>query len=171
VKNRLEITKGGRFAKIIGNFGENVVCNWLSRSGFDVALIDHTGIDVVAYQPTTKKRLGITVKSRTRLAGSENDSVNLFPNLSGDGDRQRVIDACKAFACEPWIAVYVETRKQADLYLTSLENFEAKYIRSDSAGGVWNMSPKSREQYALDPAVKHVYFKFGSKNWRWQRSR
>jgi hypothetical protein len=64
----MEITKGNRFAKIIGNFGESAVCNWLSRSGFDVALVDHTGIDIVAYRPVTGERLGISVKARTRRA-------------------------------------------------------------------------------------------------------
>ena len=72
------ITKSGYFSKIIGNFGENLVCNWLSRSGFEVALIDHTGIDVLAYQRATRERFGITVRSRTRLTGTENECVNLF---------------------------------------------------------------------------------------------
>ena len=35
-----EIIKAGYFTKIIGNFGENMVCNWLARSGFEVALVD-----------------------------------------------------------------------------------------------------------------------------------
>jgi Holliday junction resolvase-like predicted endonuclease len=90
----MEITKSGRFTRIIGNFGENIVCNWLSRSGFEVALVDHTGIDIVAYHHATRDRLGITVKSRTRLAGSEKDSVNLFSYQRGKDDRQKVLDAC-----------------------------------------------------------------------------
>ena len=61
LENSMEITKGSRFTRIIGNFGENIVCNWLSRSGFEVALVDHTGIDIVAYRRATRDRPGITV--------------------------------------------------------------------------------------------------------------
>ena len=118
----MEINKSSRHQKIIGDFGENLICNWLSRSGFEVVLVDHTGIDVVAYNPSTKQRLGITVKSRTRDKGKENSSVNLLSYQKVKSDRERLLDACEAFDCEPWIAVYVETLKYADVYLTSLIN-------------------------------------------------
>jgi hypothetical protein len=167
VEDTAKITKSGYFSKIIGNFGENLVCNWLSRSGFEVALIDHTGIDVLAYQRATRERFGITVKSRTRLTGTENECVNLFSYQRGKNDRLRVIDACETFACKPWIAVYVETTKQADLFLTSLDNFDAKYRRLDPAIDTWSMAPKYRTQYDQDPAVKHICIKFESKHWVW----
>ena len=123
----MEIVKGARHQKIIGDFGENLICNWLSRSGFEVALVDHTGIDVVAYHPPTKQRLGITVKSRTRHVGKEDDSINLLYCQKVKSDRKKLLYACDAFACEPWIAVYVETLEYADVYLTSLENFDREY--------------------------------------------
>lgn len=37
----MEIRKGSRHQKVIGDFGENLICNWLSRSGFEVVLVDH----------------------------------------------------------------------------------------------------------------------------------
>jgi hypothetical protein len=77
----MDIVKSSRHQKIIGNFGESLICNWLSRSGFEVAIVDHTGIDIVAYDPATRQRLGITVKSRTRTAGKEDQSVNLYDRL------------------------------------------------------------------------------------------
>lgn len=163
----MEINKKGLFSKIIGNFGENIVCNWLSRSGFEVALVDHTGIDVIAYHSATGRRLGITVKSRTRLAGSENSSVNLFSYQRGKDDRKRVLDACQAFCCEPWIAAYVEATEHADLYVTSLDNYDAKYRRPGRAIDDWSMSPKWRRQYDLDTAVKHIRFEFESHGWQW----
>jgi hypothetical protein len=163
----MEIMKSSRFTRIIGNFGENIVCNWLSRSGFEVALVDHTGIDIVAYHRATRDRLGITVKSRTRLAGLEQESVNLFSSQRGKDDRQKVLDACETFACTPWIAVYIEATEQADLYLTSLGNYGAKYRRPGRAIDAWSMSSKCREQYALDSAVRHIYIKFEPHNWHW----
>jgi integrase len=57
----VEINKSTRHQKIIGDYGEALVCNWFSRSGFEVAIVDHTGIDIVAYNPETKKRLGVAI--------------------------------------------------------------------------------------------------------------
>jgi hypothetical protein len=94
------IAKSSRHQKIIGNFGESLICNWLSRSGFEVVIIDHTGIDLVAYNAILDKRLGITVKSRTRNPGLENPSVNLLNCRKNKDDRKKLIDACKAFGCE-----------------------------------------------------------------------
>ncbi|NLX07720.1 MAG: hypothetical protein GXY33_21485 [Phycisphaerae bacterium] len=55
----MKIVKSTRHHKIIGDFGEALVCNWFSRSGFEVIAVDHTGIDVVAFNPSTKQRLGV----------------------------------------------------------------------------------------------------------------
>jgi len=119
------IVKSSRHQKIIGRFGEWLVCNWLSRSGFEIALVDHTGLDIIAYNPAMGERLGITVKSRTREQGKEEDPVNIFHNKKGD--RKKLLNACKAFGCKPRIAIYVETEEYSDLYLTSLENYDSKY--------------------------------------------
>ena len=123
----MEISKSSRHQKIIGEYGEYSICNWLSRSGFEVIRVDHTGLDIIAFNPSTGKRLGITVKSRTRDLGKEDESVNLFSYRKGKDDRMKLLDACEAFACEPWIAVYVETAAFADVYLTSLDNYDIRY--------------------------------------------
>ncbi|MEM2934820.1 MAG: hypothetical protein QXF32_00435 [Candidatus Thermoplasmatota archaeon] len=160
----MEITKSSRHQKIIGDFGENLICNWLSRSGFEVTRVDHTGLDVIAYNPSTKKRIGITVKSRTRNVGKEEDEVNVFKKgKKGKDDRQKLLDACKYFACEPWIAIYVETLEYADLYLTSLENYDKKYSGKNN----WKMEEKYKEQYEKDPNIKHVRIQFDGNGWSW----
>ena len=161
------ISKSSRHKKIIGNFGENLICNWLSRSGFEVLIVDHTGIDIIAYNPSTKnERFGITVKSRTRDVGKETESVNLF--LNRKEDRQKLLDACKAFACEPWIAIYVETADFADVYLTSLENYDNKYhSKMDVTTETWKMSEQHKESYAEDPNIKHIRIKFDVTSWNW----
>lgn len=163
----MEISKSTMHQKIIGNLGEYVICNWLSRSGFEVTLVDHTGIDIVAFNPVTRERLGITVKSRTRQLGTEKSSVNIFSYQRGKNDRQKVLQACEAFACKPWVAVYVETTDKADIYLTSLENYDQKYRRVGRAIDDWKMNPKDREAYASDPLVKHINLKFEELNWSW----
>ena len=153
----MEILKSSRHQKIIGNFGENLICNWLSRSGFEVSIVDHTGIDGIAYNPSTKQRIGITVKSRTRNVGKEETSVNIFSYQKGKNDRQKLLDACKAFACEPWMVVYVETSEFADVYLTSLKNYDEKYRgKEGKAIDNWKMRKKYKEQYDKDRDVKHI---------------
>ena len=161
----MKIAKGSRHSKIIGDFGERLVCNWLSRSGFEVAVIDHTGLDVVAYDPTTKKRLGITVKSRTRVRGKESEAVNLFSYRKGKNDRDKLNKGCEAFHCEPWIAVYVETEYGADLYLTSLEHYDCTYRTRDRAIDDWKMGESYRDKYRRDQSVRHVHVKFDDLHW------
>lgn len=121
----MKIHKGNRHQKIIGEFGEHLVCNWFSRSGFEVTILDYVGIDILAYNPRTEKRYGISVKSRTRLPRTETESVYVFRKPAEDREKLRI--ACKAFGCDPWIAVYVESTCHADLYLTSLTNYDLKY--------------------------------------------
>lgn len=162
------IEKSSRHPYIIGKFGEYLLVNWLSRTGFEVSLVDHTGLDVVAYNPKTERRLGITVKSRTRNIGTEKTQVNIFSYRKGKNDRQKLLDACKAFGCEPWIAIYVETSQYAELYLTSLCNYDEKYkLAEGRALDTWKMSPKYKAQYDTDIEVKHIRADFQQDNWTW----
>lgn len=162
----MDIDKSSRHQKIIGDFGENLICNWLSRSGWEVILVDHTGIDIIAHNPSTRQRLGITVKSRTRNVGKERTHVNIFSYRQGKNDRQKLLDACQAFACEPWIAAYVETSKTADAYLTGLRNYDDKYRgKQGRAIDSWKMGGKDKERYLEDPDVKHVGIDFHVTNW------
>lgn len=164
----MEILKSSRHQKIIGDFGERLICNWLSRSGFEVIVVDHTGIDLIAYHPTSQQRLGITVKSRTRIPGKEDTSVNIFSYQKGKDDRQKVLDTCRAFACEPGIAIYIEATDYADLYLTSLENFDQKYRgKKGKAIDDWKMNTDYRKRHANDMCVKHLKINFCATNWAW----
>ena len=165
----MEIRKSSRHSRIIGNFGESLICNMLSRSGFETALVDHTGIDIIAYNPSTEQRLGITVKSRTRNPGKEETHVNILSYRKGKNDRQRLLDASVAFNCDPWVAVYVETAEHADLYLTSLKHYDERYrSRTDKAIDDWKMGKQYKETYSHDPDVKHVEINFNPTNWDWK---
>lgn len=75
----MEITKSTRHSKIAGNFGEALLLYWLSKHGFECATVDHTGIDLIATNRHTGERMGISVKSRTRTIGTEDDAINI-PN-------------------------------------------------------------------------------------------
>jgi Holliday junction resolvase len=162
----MEIEKSSRHQHIIGKFGEYMLCNWLSRSGFEVAIVDHTGLDIVAFNRKKKERIGITVKSRTRNIGKEATHVNIFSYREGKDNRQKLIDACVSFGCKPWIAVYVETAQSADLYLTSLSNYDSKYrIKERRAIDTWKMSRRCLVLYKQDEEVKHIKAGFTVEHW------
>ena len=165
-----EIVKGAQFAKILGNFGEYLVCNWLSRSGFEVCIVDHTGMDVIACHPNRKQRLGITVKSRTRIFGKETESVYIFRKAKKD--RQKLLAACEVFGCEPWIAIYVECAATANLFLTSLSNYDKKHKSKEGRLiDAWKMTEKQKDEYGGDPEAWHIGIKFNRENWRVRRRR
>jgi hypothetical protein len=107
------------------------------------------------------------VRSRTRTAGKETDSVNL---LTGSGeDRKKLEAACRAFGLEPWLAVYVECGTSADLYLTSLDNYDRNY-RTGTSRVIdgWRMSESAKHAYRRDPHVMHISFSLTIGNW-WHR--
>lgn len=163
-----DIIKSTRHPKIIGTLGEYMVSNWLSREGFEVTVVDHTGIDIIACPPKSGQRMGISVKSRTRRSGSEVESVNLF--FSAKMDRERLKKACEAFGCEPWIAVYVETADDANLYLLSLAHYD-KHYRGKTKRKIddWKMTSVIKREYATDPEVHHIRITFDRIRWNWDR--
>lgn len=158
------MNKSTRHSKIIGDFGESFVCEFLSREGFEIAKVDHTGLDLIAYNPADKKHLGISVKSRTRNEGKEKLAVNVFSCQKGKDDREKLNAACDAFGCKPWIAVYVENLSGADLYLVDLDIFD-KY-KGGKVVETWKMDNASKERYAVDPCVKHIRIEMNVNKWR-----
>ncbi len=159
-----EISKSSRHSAIVGHFGEHLVCNWLSRSGFDACVVDYTGMDIIAYNRGSKERLGITVKSLTREPGTETHSVNIFRETKDD--REKLKAACKAFHCEPWIAIYVERGHEANLFVMSLENYDRKYrSRERRAVDTLKMTKKHRTRYTEDTKVRHIRITFEKSNW------
>ncbi len=157
----VQISKSSRHSKIVGNFGEHLACNWLSRSGFEVSIVDHTGIDVLAYSKGMNRRLGVSVKSRTRVRGKEAEAVII---LQGVKDREALLAACVAFGCEPWLAIYVECETHGDLFFVSLENYERKY-RVGKAVQSWRMNTSQIHKYTQDPEIKHIRIEFKSDKW------
>lgn len=108
--------KSSRHSKIAGDFGEDLILYWLSKNGFETALLDHTGIDLLAYHSKTKRRLGISVKTRTRKTGTEKEGVYLKV-----GEIGKIKDACKAFEAEPFVGIVIDKINQIELFVISLD--------------------------------------------------
>ena len=61
----------------------------------------------------------------------------------------------------PWIAVYVECDEDADLFLTSLANYDKKYRSKEKrAVDAWIMTGIQKAKYALDREVRHMGIEF-----------
>lgn len=157
--------KSTRHNMVIGNLGERLVCNWLSRKGFEVAVVDHTGIDLIARNSVNNELMGISVKARARNSEeSENSCVNLFDVENDDINKTR--SACTAFGCVAWVAVYIEAKNYADIYMTPLDNYWEKYCNQTAKSNLtWKVTKKWLRLYEADEKVHHLHFTLEVKRW------
>lgn len=158
----MKINKSTRHAKITGDFGEILVLYWLSKYGFECARIDHTGIDIIARNPHTQEIMGISVKSRSRREGSEEEYVSI-PNDSFD----KAEIACKAFGCIPYFAVVVDGGNIIRGFIVPMNRLLALFPKGKSGSG-WKMSSYHLKRYAADPEIKT--FEFNARTIRWWKA-
>jgi hypothetical protein len=156
----MEINKSSRHSKIAADFGEHLVLYWLSKSHFECAPIDHTGIDLIARHPTKPEVMGISVKSRTRTSGTENDCV-----LIKKGEFSKVKNTCEAFGCLPYFAFVVDADSRIQVFITTLEHFLELCPRTAGGGSSWKMSDAHLKKYASDPKIMWFELRADVKNW------
>lgn len=155
----MAITKSSRHSKITGDFAEALVLYWLSRDAFECARVDHTGIDLIARNRYSNELMGISVKCRSRAAGTENTSVN----LPRDGFL-KARKACEAFGCVPWYAMVIDTGNTIRGYLLSLEHLE-QVLNGNSKMEYWRMTPRHQALYQKDPEIKTFELRIESTSW------
>ena len=152
--------KSSRHSKIAGDFGEALVLYWLSKHRFECAKVDHTGIDLIATNPKTKERMGISVKSRTRTEGTEKDFVRIPA-----GDFNKIKDACENFGgLQPYFAVVVDAGDMIRVFITSVAYASQLYPRTPAGSG-WRMSPAHLAKYASDSEVMMFELRTKTKQW------
>jgi Holliday junction resolvase-like predicted endonuclease len=151
--------KSSRHDKITGDFAELLVLYWLSKSGYECALVDHTGIDIIAADEKRNKRIGISVQGRSRLAGKETESVNLH-------DFNKTRRACKSFGCKPYSAIVVDAQDVIRCFMVPLSHLEQ--IATGKAGRqrYWLMSVNSLKKYESDSKIKRFELACNNLNWR-----
>jgi Holliday junction resolvase len=113
----MDILKSTRHSKIAGDFGELLFLYWLSKSGFEVALVDHIGIDLVAFSKRKQERIGISVKTRTRLPGKEKEGIYIKKD-----EIEKITNSCIFFGCKPYFGIAVDRNKSIQAFLISMEN-------------------------------------------------
>lgn len=155
----LQITKSTRHAKICGNFGEATVLYWLSKYGFECALVDHTGIDIIARSPHSKEIMGISVKSRCRTEKTEQDYITI-PN----DNFTKAEAACNAFGCVPYFAIVVDAGDTIRAFILPMSHLLECFPRGKQSAG-WKMTDTHLSRYADDPAIKTFEFKTQTNRW------
>jgi hypothetical protein len=155
----MEINKSTRHSKITGDFSESLVLYWLSKYGFECAFVDHTGIDIIAYNPHNKERMGISVKSRSRNTGKEGQYLSI-PNPNFEKARS----ACDAFGCIPYFAIVVDEGNDIHVFITSMSHLLELHPMKKKVSG-WKMSKLWLERYYSDPKIKIFNFKHQTKSW------
>jgi hypothetical protein len=156
---KMDISKSSRHSKITGDFGETLVLYWLSKYGFECASVDHTGIDLIAHNPHTHEIMGISVKSRCRTPGKEQDYVTIPADNFKKADL-----ACKAFGCTPYFAIVIDAADVIRGFLMPMRHLLKLSPASERAAG-WKMSAKHLVKYYSDPEIR--IFELSSKTVRW----
>jgi Holliday junction resolvase-like predicted endonuclease len=156
----MEPTKSSRHSKITGDFAEHLVLYWLSKYGFECARIDHTGIDLIARNPHTNEIMGISVKSRSRRAGTEHHNLRIPADHFDKATR-----ACHAFNCVPYFAIVIDAGSKVRIFILAMsEMLKARRARRKSYA--WNMKPKDIEQHSKNPKIV-VFVEFTHTTHRW----
>jgi hypothetical protein len=151
--------KSTRHSKITGDFGESLVLYYLSLSGFECARVDHTGIDLIARPPQSERPLGISVKTRSRLPGTEATSLNLYKN-----DFPKIENACSAFGCAPYIGLVFDTPQSIYVYMLTLSHLR-QLVPGGSKVVAWPMSPQRIASYANDPNIWSLEWRKADSRW------
>jgi len=155
----MKLEKSSRHSKITGDFGEAIVLYLLSRHGFECARVDHTGIDLIARRPNSREILGISVKSRSRQAGTEDTHLAL-PHEGFDKAKA----ACEAFGCVPYIAIVIDAGQRLRVFLLSLRHLQRLFPGGQKVSA-WQMSETFLRKYYADPKIKIFAFSEDAQKW------
>jgi Holliday junction resolvase-like predicted endonuclease len=147
--------KSSRHSKITGDFGETLMSYWLSKHGFECAIVDHVGIDIIARRPDSTEVLGISVKCRSR----SEERKSAFVRFDREDD-PKILEACKAFGCTPYVGIVADQGSAVRGFLTSLA-----HARSLSAGQGWLMSAAKVREYKADDAIEFFELQNGDGGW------
>ncbi|XEI32103.1 hypothetical protein NMD14_15260 [Aeromonas veronii] len=159
IRGVMQVNKSTRHSKITGDFAENLVLYWLSKYGFECTIVDHTGIDILAKNPHTNELMGISVKSRSRNAGKENHYLSI------DNEHFNKVDvACRAFNCEPYLALVVDCKDDIKVFITSKDHLLSIHPKRQVCVG-WKMSDDWITKYREDPKIMMIEFQYRTPRW------
>ncbi|HMD68015.1 MAG TPA: hypothetical protein VKF42_03985 [Chitinivibrionales bacterium] len=157
----MKIQKSSRHSRITGDFGELLVLYLLSKTGFECARIDHTGIDLVARRPRSSELMGISVKSRSRTKGTEGTHINVRKDHI-----DKVQAACRTFKCRPYIAFVVDEADKIRVLIISVQHM-LKIRPGGPKVAAWSMSDNELQRYRNNKNI--MWLELGLHEGRWWR--
>ncbi len=152
--------KSTRHSKIVADFAEALVLYWLSKSGYECACVDHTGIDLIACSKDGSVRMGISVKARSRYDRTEAVSVN----LPLDGFR-KAREAWQSFGCIPYYAIVVDSVHGVRCFLLALDDLEQIATGNDDKTRYWQMRQSFLDSYRNDPRIRWFELRPTNSSW------
>jgi Holliday junction resolvase-like predicted endonuclease len=153
-----EVMKSSRHSKITGNFAENLILYWLSKHGFESALVDHVGIDIIARNPSNNEVMGISVKMRSRKTGEKKAYQGIpLEHL------EKVDFACKAFNCIPYLAFVSDEDNGIDVFILSKNKLLSLYEPTQTR--VYFRYGEKYKDLVSDKEIVHIRFGYETKNW------
>jgi hypothetical protein len=155
----MDILKSSRHSKITGDFAESLVLYWLSKYGFECARVDHTGIDVIARNPKTAELMGISVKSRCRTTGREEESMTIPVD-----NFRKIETACSSFSCQPYFAIVVDASDLVRGFILPMPRLLA-LCPPTACASYWKISKSYLDQYANDPEIKIFELQTSTNRW------
>lgn len=155
----MKFKKSSRHSKLTGDFGESLVLYWLSHYGFECALVDHTGIDIIARRPRSDEVLGVSVKSRSRTPGTETTSLSI-PKT----DLRKADQACHAFGCVPYLALVIDGADVIRTYILSKKHLLE--LHPGNANTIsWGMTQRRIDKYRADPQIRSFELRVQPGHW------
>jgi len=85
--------------------------------------------------------MGISVKTRTRVKGTERESVTIH-----SGDFTKMDAACEAFGCIPYFAIVVDAEDTIRVFITSKLNFSK--LAPKKKHSYWKMHTSALANYS-----------------------
>lgn len=128
---------------ITGDFGEHLILYWLSKNGYECVHVNHIGVDILASKDG--KRIGISVKSRSRKEGIANNAITISNPLS---HIEKVKETCLNFDCEEYFAFIIDQLGTIKVVITPLEVVEENYKFRDQSQD-WNIQKFEKHKKSI----------------------
>jgi hypothetical protein len=134
------------------------VSYWLSRRGFETAVVDHTGIDLISRRPDSEEVLGISVKMRSKILDTKINALNIMVE-----DIEKAKRACEAFHCQPYFAIIVDQNGRIRGFLVSLKKLLSLYPNPKKVLA-FGWSEAKTAQYCQE-GIEHFELRSTDKSW------
>ncbi len=157
----MKIQKSTRHSKITGDFGESLILYLLSKTGFECAPVDHTGIDIIARKRKSSELMGISVKSRSRSEGTEGTHINVQKKHIN-----KIQEACKTFKCKPYIAFVVDEANFIRILIVSIQEL-LKIRPGGNKVSAWSMTNEELQKYKDNRNIMWLELSLHEGRW-WQ---